>query len=384
MYANKKNFLIVTASIGSGHNRAAQAIGNEIRSKYPQANIHIVDFMSTKTAYLNMLLKEAYLIMLNLLPAMYALLYNWTGGRLKGFSIQTLLAIAMKNDMRNLIKLYQADVVICTHPFPCAAAAYLKKNEQVDILLAGVITDFAIHQLWVYKEVDMYFLCNASMANLLAEKGVDKWRIFDTGIPIDTSFAVHYDKNKLAQEMNLDLTIPIILVMGGGLGMGGVKFALTALENIQQRMQVLVVAGENQNLRSQLRKVAEESKHSVRVWGFSDNIQELMAVSTLLITKPGALTICEALAMELPMVLSEPIPGQEKENAAYIEATGTALWVRNTDELASIVERLILDTEALSLMRKNAQKYKKPYAAETIVDEIEKYLMNNENQVSGM
>ena len=93
--------------------------------------------------------------------------------------------------MRNLIKLYQADVVICTHPFPCAAAAYLKKNEQVDILLAGVITDFAIHQLWVYKEVDMYFLCNASMANLLAEKGVDKWRIFDTGIPIDTSFAVH-------------------------------------------------------------------------------------------------------------------------------------------------------------------------------------------------
>ena len=384
MYANKKNFLIVTASIGSGHNRAAQAIGKEIRSKYPQANIHIVDFMSTKTAYLNMLLKEAYLAMLNLLPDLYKLLYSWSGGRLKGVSIQTLLALAMKNDMMHLIKHYQADVVICTHPFPCAAAAYIKKNNKANILLAGVITDFAIHQVWVYKEVDMYFLCNASMGALLAEKGVESWRIFDTGIPIDTSFTMKYDKHQLAKEMNLDLNIPIVLVMGGGLGMGGVKMALTALETLKVKLQVLVVAGENHNLRAELRKIAESSKHLVRVWGFSDNIQELMAVATLLITKPGALTISEALAMELPMVLSEPIPGQEKENAEYIEATGTALWVKNTNELAKIIEQVILDNEILTKMRINARFYKRPYAAKTIVEEIERYLTNSQNQVSGM
>ena len=158
------------------------------------------------------------------------------------------------------------------------------------------------------------------MGALLAEKGVESWRIFDTGIPIDTSFTMKYDKHQLAKEMNLDLNIPIVLVMGGGLGMGGVKMALTALETLKMKLQVLVVAGENHNLRAELRKIAESSKHLVRVWGFSDNIQELMAVATLLITKPGALTISEALAMELPMVLSEPIPGQEKENAEYIEA----------------------------------------------------------------
>ena len=337
MYANKKNFLIVTASIGSGHNRAAQAIGKEIRSKYPQANIHIVDFMSTKTAYLNMLLKEAYLAMLNLLPDLYKLLYSWSGGRLKGVSIQTLLALAMKNDMMHLIKHYQADVVICTHPFPCAAAAYIKKNNKANILLAGVITDFAIHQVWVYKEVDMYFLCNASMGALLAEKGVESWRIFDTGIPIDTSFTMKYDKHQLAKEMNLDLNIPIVLVMGGGLGMGGVKMALTALETLKMKLQVLVVAGENHNLRAELRKIAESSK-----------------------------------------------PGQEKENAEYIEATGTALWVKNTNELAKIIEQVILDNEILTKMRINARFYKRPYAAKTIVEEIEKYLTNSQNQVSGM
>lgn len=129
MHANDKNFLIVTASIGAGHNRAAEAIESEIRLKHPNAQIHIADFMSTKTAYLNGFLKEAYLKMLSYVPDMYEFLYSFTSGRLRGFSVQSLLALAMKSDMETLINRWKADVVVCTHPFPCAAAAYLKKKQ---------------------------------------------------------------------------------------------------------------------------------------------------------------------------------------------------------------------------------------------------------------
>lgn len=377
MYSNKKSFLIVTASIGSGHNRAAEAIASEIKIKYPNAQIHTVDFMSTKTAYLNGFLKEAYLKMLNLVPDMYDFLYSFTSGKVRGFSVQSLLALAMKNDMENLIDRYQADVVVCTHPFPCAAAAYLKKSKQADIVLAGVITDFAVHQLWVYHEVDLYFVANEQIKKELMLRGIVNWKINDTGIPISSSFSAKYDSAELLEKLKLDGEQPVFLIMGGGLGLGGVKATLDCLEKINTAIQILVVTGENPSLWSELKKQSAHSKHKVQVWGFSNNVQELMAVSDLLISKPGALTISEALAMELPMLLNEPIPGQEKENAAYVEKTGAAIWLKDRANLTKVINEILLHSEKLISMRSNAKLHKRPNAARDIVSHIDQYLNKN-------
>lgn len=374
MYANNKKFLIVSASIGAGHNRAAEAIGNEIRCKYPKAQVHIVDFMSAKTAYLNGFLKEAYLKMLRLMPDMYDFLYSFTAGKLQGFSAKGLLALAMKNDMEALIKRHEADVVICTHPFPCAAAAYLKKTKQIDVVLAGVITDFAVHQLWVYRNVDMYFVGNEETRAELSLKGIEPWRVRNTGIPIGRLFHTKYNPLELKEKYGLNRDQPVILIMGGGLGLGGVKLALSSLESVARALQILVVVGENPHLWSEIKEQAAASKHKTQVWGFSNQVQELMAVSTLLISKPGALTICEALAMELPMLLSEPIPGQEKENAAYVEAIGAAIWVKDSAKVTDIVEDVLLNAEKLSRMQRSARAHKKPNAARDIVSHLERYL----------
>lgn len=374
MHANDKNFLIVTASIGAGHNRAAEAIESEIRLKHPNAQIHIADFMSTKTAYLNGFLKEAYLKMLSYVPDMYEFLYSFTSGRLRGFSVQSLLALAMKSDMETLINRWKADVVVCTHPFPCAAAAYLKKNNQAQITLVGVITDFAIHRLWVYKEVDLYFVGNRQTGAELAKKGIESWKIHDTGIPIGRSFCAKYNRSELFKKFELNAASPVLLIMGGGLGLGGVKIALNSLENIGRSVQILVVTGENIPLWTDLKEHAESSKHKIQVFGFSKRVQELMAVSTLLISKPGALTISEALAMELPMLLNEPIPGQEEENAAYIETTGAAIWIKDSAKIADVVEEILRRPEGLAKMRERAQEYKKPDAAQEIVSRIDAHL----------
>ena len=381
MQNENNSFLVVTASIGSGHNRAAQAIAAEIKTKYPTATVNIVDFMSTKTAYLNNMLKLIYLKMLMLLPTMYELLYNWSGGNIKGASIKRLLAVAMRKDMEMLIKRYRAKTVICTHPFPCAAAAYLKRKKTCDILLAGVITDFAIHQLWIYKQVDLYFVANEELKNELVEKGINIDNVNATGIPIAPSFNINHNKEEIATKIGVDLTKPIILIMGGGLGMGGVKSTLQSLEEINEVIQILVVAGENDCLQDCLQKFALKSHHKIKIWGYSDNIQELMAVSEVLISKPGALTISEALAMELPMILCEPIPGQEKENAHYAETKGAAVWVKNRLDIPKIVQEHLNNPKKLLKMRNKAKEYKKPLAALEIINIISDKIKNKYNNV---
>ena len=363
----KQNILIVTASIGSGHNKAAEAIGNEMKIKYPDAAVHTVDFMSTKTAYLNGFLKAVYLKMLDFMPNVYDFLYNFTGGRLRGFSAQSMLALAMKHNMEELVKRYQADIVVCTHPFPCAAAAYLKRHKKIDVLLACVITDFSIHQMWVYKNIDLYFVATEEARAELARRGVAKETIQATGIPVDRVFGLVYDRPSLLTKFNLRSDLPIALIMGGGLGLGGVKVALQQLETLAIPLQILVVTGANVSLWSEIKKYTSHSKHKIEVWGYSNNVQELMAVSSFLISKPGALTICEALAMELPMLLHEPIPGPETENAAYVAGKGAAIWIKENKKIGAMVEELLKDTAKLEQMRQNAHLLKKTGAAEAIV-----------------
>jgi processive 1,2-diacylglycerol beta-glucosyltransferase len=379
MYSDGTRFLIVTASIGSGHTRAAEAVADEIKRKYSQAEIEIVDFMSSQTAYLNGFLKEAYLKILSLAPDMYQFLYSVTGNKMSGFSVQGLLALAMKNDMAELIKKSGASVIIFTHPFPCAAAAYLKRTGQIDALLCGVITDFAVHQLWVYNEVDLYFVAHSSLKKKLAERGISEGRIFDTGIPITAEFANSFDREKIMQKLAINNPLPIVLVMGGGLGLGGIKATLLELDTAGRDFQIMVVSGKNQSLKEELSELAERSRHNIRVWGYSNNVAELMAASDVLVTKPGALTISEALAMKLPLVLSEPIPGQEKENAAFVEKTGAAIWVKDIKNIAKCVDDVLGDAERLSFMRRQAAKNCRPAAAEEIAAAIMRAAMKEKS-----
>ncbi len=370
----KKNVLIVTASIGSGHIKAAAAIDNELRYVCPQANVSIVDFMSPETAYLNKLLKEIYLKMLDFVPALYEFLYNFTAGEWKCSSIQGLLAYFMKKNMADLIKKYQADIVICTHPFPCAAAATLKDDAHNNFKLFTVITDFSLHQIWLYKNVDMYFIPHEDMYSELVKRGISEDIITVSGIPVDYSFTKEYDKEQLRQKLSLSSNEPVVLIMGGGLGLGGVKYALEQLELLSQEMQILVVTGANVSLWSEINAYIHHSRHQIKVWGYSHNIDELMAISTLLISKPGALTISEALVSGLPMILHEPIPGPESENATYMASRGAAIEVKKEDELRDVVAALLNDPERLQFMRSQAKKLSRPDAAAKIVNVVKEYL----------
>ena len=202
-----KNILVVTASMGSGHNKAANAVAEAIKRKYPVNKINVIDFMSTETAYFNSLVKDIYLKMLDHTPSVYEFFYKFTSDSTKGSTIQSVFAHAMKKDMRELIKKYEADMVICTHPFPCAAASYLKQTGEINIPLITVMTDFCVHQFWLYKNIDIYFTANDLLKKEMVNQGLLEERIFVTGIPVGYNFRVDYNRDDLLAKFKLEKEI---------------------------------------------------------------------------------------------------------------------------------------------------------------------------------
>ena len=365
-----KNILVVTASMGSGHNKAANAVAEAIKRKYPVNKINVIDFMSTETAYFNSLVKDIYLKMLDHTPSVYEFFYKFTSDSTKGSTIQSVFAHAMKKDMRELIKKYEADMVICTHPFPCAAASYLKQTGEINIPLITVMTDFCVHQFWLYKNIDIYFTANDLLKKEMVNQGLLEERIFVTGIPVGYNFRVDYNRDDLLAKFKLEKDKPVALIMGGGLGLGGVKNALCQLERLKKDIQILVITGANVALWSEMNEYAQHSKHKIFVWGYSHNIQEFMSVATFLISKPGALTISEALTRELPMILHDPIPGPEVDNAKFVSDNGAAIGVKHQDTLDAVVREVLSDATILPKLRNNAKVLKKPYASDNIADVI--------------
>ena len=362
MLLSLQNVLIVTASVGAGHDQAARAIGAEIGARFPAARVVIADFMGEENSYLNALLKDTYLKMLSVSPQVYDLLYRWSQSRqLPG--VQHLLARAMKRSMRRLYIRYRPDLIIFTHPFPCGAAAYLRREGKLDAPLVGVVTDFSAHPLWVYEEVDLYFVAADETRNELVRQGVAAERVFPTGIPIDASFGRLLDRYAATRELGLTARQPTVLIMGGGLGIGPVADAVRSLDGIDRELQIVVVAGRNAELRRRLRAVARASRHYIVAFGYTHRVRELMAAADLLITKPGALTVSEALSAGLPMVLVSPLPGQEEDNAAYLVDRGAAVLLADAGEAGAMVAGLLDRPQALEEMRRLARGLGQPWAA---------------------
>lgn len=378
-----KKILIISASAGAGHNQAAKAVQQALQNT-ATANVSVIDFMDSQHSYLNNLLKESYLRMIDVFPDMYDFLYRWTQVPTSGSKVHYLLAQAMKRDMLALINKHRPDLLIFTHPFPCVAASYLRRIRQIDIPLAGIITDFAVHRLWIHKEINLYFVASPDIKKKLIQEGICPAKIHATGIPIDAGFAQPLAQQTVRLELGLHHHRPVILLMGGGLGLGPVKQSLASLNSIRESLQIIVVAGNNEKLRDSLENATSCSRHSIQVFGYTNHIRKLMAASDLLITKAGALTSSEALAMELPMIFYQPLPGQEEENAVYLTAKNVAKWVKNSSELKYRIYSLVNQPALLQEMKTNARQLQQPLAANTIAQLIQPYINDSLTQAVGL
>lgn len=359
--------LIVSASIGSGHTQAANAVKAELERQHPDVRVAVVDFLEGDNFSLNTFIKETYLKMIDVFPDMYDLLYRWSQASHNGTTVRNLMSWVLKKRMLRLVDRYRPDLIVFTHPFPCGAACHLKRKDMLTIPLAGVITDYAIHRLWLYNEVDSYFVAVPNLKENLIQQGIAADKIHVTGIPISSSFG---EVGTAPRTVKTDGGPSTVLIMGGGQGLGAVAEVLTELDKIEGQHRFVVVAGRNAGLRKDLQLLSRSLKHPVQVIGYTRRIPELMADADLLVTKPGALTCSEALAAGLPMVLVNAIPGQEEENARYLEQIGAAVWVEEQTQLNRTVQQLLTNPPLLQAMRQQAQRMGRPDAAWQIVRQL--------------
>ncbi len=332
----KKKVLILSASIGTGHTQAARAIEEYVRTIPEECDVEHLDFLSNDVLSIDNIVKETYIKILDVFPMLYDLMYYSSQGYKKGLVVKTLIAWGLKRRMLRVLAEKKPDILVFTHPFPAGAAALLKRQHRLDIPLVGVITDFAIHQLWVYPQMDAYCVAASPIKDLLVEQGIEEKKVIVSGIPVRKAFNQerwHWDAAHGANKN--------VLIMGGGLGMGSIKQSLALLDRLECVDSFTVVTGYNADLYDELSKMRSELHHDVHVLGYTNQIPALMRQASLLVTKPGALTCTEATAVQVPMVLYSPIPGQEEANATYMQSKGCARWVKEENDLVSVVTDLL-------------------------------------------
>lgn len=349
--------LILSASIGSGHTKAAHAL-----QKILGDSAQVVDFMAKEISTLNWLTKKLYLAALRFIPDLYDRIYKFADGRKVGVSARFLSSALMYLPCARLLNEFRPDVVICTHPFPEAAASlwkFLHAKSARNFFLAAVLTDYSLHEIWIFSEVDAYFVATEEMKRELSTHCRTGQKIFATGIPIDENFS-RADKIP-------DASHTTILIMGGGLGLGSIEETLSELDKVKLPLKILVVAGQNEKLLARLRRA--KISHPMEIFGYVSDVDKLMAQADLLITKPGALTMTEAFAAGLPLVLHAPIPGPEFKNAEYAVAHDAAIEVGDR-KISAVVEELLKNPARLAAMKICAEKISRPLAAAEIVRRI--------------
>jgi processive 1,2-diacylglycerol beta-glucosyltransferase len=241
--------------------------------------------------------------------------------------------------------------------------AHYKRAHNLSTTIIGVLTDFSPHSFWINEGVDYYVVPSIEAKERFIKKGVPSDAIKVYGIPMRAKFSTQLDKKPILDKLGLDLNIPIIVVMGGGQGLGPIKKIVKSLIKVNMKFQLIVLAGVNKKIINSLKRYTKRSENKILIFNFANNVDELMEIATIIITKPGGITTAECLAKGLPMVIVDPIPGQEMRNTDFLIKMGIGIRIDDTSDIGEEVELLLSSPERLAAMSKAAYKNAKPYAA---------------------
>lgn len=370
-----KKILIFYAAYGGGHFSAAKSIKKYLDNNY-DVETNIVDCIEYINKVLNKITTGAYKEMARKTPNLWGMVYSHSQkGILGHVSTRTNKVMAIK--LKNLIKEESPDLVISTHPFSSQMVSYLRRKEKINCKLVTVLTDFAPHDQWLigHEYTDAFCVSNNNMKKYLENYGVEPSKIHVTGIPLSDRFFEKFDKNEVCKEFDLEPSKPVILFFGGGefgLGKDRTLQILEALINNLPTSQIVAISGKNPKMNSGFKDLVNKANAEarVKVFDYTNKVPELMSISTIVVTKPGGLTTSESLASNLPILVINPIPGQEEENAEFLEAHNVAVWLRKKDDPDAFIQELFSNPEKINEMKKNSELLAKRNSTKDICEII--------------
>lgn len=359
----KKNILLMYISEHSGHHQASIALEKAILKKCPESSVLNVNAFRLTNPIMERVTHKAYMGVIKKHPSIWGNLYDNPKVVKKTERIRSIFNNAGSKKLEKLVEKFKPDAVACTQAFPCGIMGNYKKTRKVKTPLVGVLTDYAPHSYWMHDEVDAYIVPSEEIKDALVKKRIPAEKIHPLGTPIDPIFTDVLDKDNLIREMGLSTNKPVILVMGGTYGIGPDEKLIRALEGCKKDIQVVVATGVNKKLFDKVLKLKAGLQKKVIVLSYSRNVHELMEIADLIITKPGGLTVAEALAKSLPMVILNPLPGQEDLNTKILTKKGIAIKAADEKDAVLIVDSLLEKPDQMDKMRDSIKAEAKPYSA---------------------
>ncbi|HEX8914202.1 MAG TPA: glycosyltransferase [Humisphaera sp.] len=362
-----KRILVLSAAVGAGHLRAAQAVELALRQTAPDAVVRNVDVLTLTNAAFRRVYGAGYLDLVNHAPHMLGLLYDLMDKPRRPRSSRDRLRLAFeKLNLKAFLALLRDepwDAVVNTHFLPAEIIASLRKKGEISVPQVTVTTDFETHRLWVNQPTDRYTTATEEGRQYLAHWGIPVDTVTVTGIPIHPVFATPKPREQCLRNQGLKGDRPVVLQLAGGFGVGPIERLYEAVLSVPTPVDLVVVCGKNAKLKAKLESLPAPKQHRVKVLGFTDQMDELMAAADVVLSKPGGLTTSEVLARGAAMMIVNPIPGQESRNSDYLLESGAAVKVNNVGTLAYKLDGLLNDRPRLEQIKANARKIAKPRAA---------------------
>lgn len=375
----KQSILIISAPIGSGHVKAARALGASIQKQDAAIEVKYANVFDFFNPTIGQLILRIYLKVLQIYPAAYGAAYGWGNNSRLALMGRQLISSYLARRMSSYIRSINPAAIICTHATPAGLVAYLKQHQMLFIPAMAVVTDYVVHRLWVYPELDQYFVASDELASYLQGHGIDRSRITVTGIPVGRCFSSTIYKEDIHASLALAKDSKTVLIMGGGAGVLPMEEIISACDTIGKRLQLIAVCGNNEKLRKKLVDKARVLQNCVlKPLGFVDNVHELMAIADILVSKPGGVTSAEALSQGLPFIIYRPIPGQEEANTRYLTEHSVARQVDSPAQLKAVLDQfLFIDQAEFADMRLRAASMGRPGAAEAAASRILEIIRQN-------
>ena len=368
--------LITYAYAGVGHKKAAMAIEKALagRSGIEVKNIDVLDYTN---AFFKLSYPSVYLFLINKTPTFWGLFYYLLDSRAVDFfmaPVRRLLHRINSKKFVEFIKNENPDVVVSTHFLPSEIISGLKDKGEFKGKLVTVVTDFISHSFWMARSSDYFTGAIQRTKKDLLSRGVPEEKIKIFGIPCDPVFSISKGRDVLIKQLGVEPGLFNVLIMSGGFGTGPMKEIITEIDNMEpetrDKMQLIAICGKNEALLQELNKIAPGLKVKIKAFGYMNNVDEFMEISDIIVTKPGGLTISEALSKTLPMILVQPVLGQETRNCKILTGYGTAVNARDIKEVCKFIKEFAVYPERLIGTRTRIGLLRYPDAAKDIADFI--------------
>lgn len=365
--------LVISVTCGQGHNSTAKALIQCLKEKGLECQL--LDAFEHINRILARAIDDGYQISTKLLPKPYAKIYRRAERRRRSsdeLNSVNLVKSLLASKLRSYIEDYNPDVIITTHCFAAAMVSILKEKGIINSVNIGIVTDFTLHPFWEEAlNTDYMVVANELLEHQLIKKGFNTKQILPYGIPINPKFSNNqHDKASARKKLDLDSQKLTLLIMSGSMGFGNIKQIVATIDNLPLDFQAIVVCGNNADAKKQIDSMRKTKKFVT--YGFVNNVDELMAASDCILTKPGGLTTSESLAMHLPMILINPIPGQEDRNLEFLLNNGAAMAASETCPIDEVIYQILKNPERIDLMKKSIAFLSKADSTEKLCEFVAK------------